>query len=155
MPKYGTHIVLKLHDDNKKEEKFLRNEVHRLAKLAWLPRRTRLVAHQSPFLLIYRFPCPLAQRLLLLEGPFHPRRDIIANKGYRDWGVNLNLGEIQTRKQEDGLLMKFLKTIAVLNPHLIKIGLGHLELHYSLLPNLVHMLMKGSQLGLEVRIPLR
>lgn len=46
--------------------------------------------------------------------------------------------------------MKILEAVTILDPHLVIVGLGHLEFSDSLGLDLVHMLAESNQLGLQV-----
>lgn len=48
--------------------------------------------------------------------------------------------------------MTILEDVTILDPHLVIVGLGRLELYNSLGPDLVHMLTESSQLDLQVGI---
>lgn len=62
------------------------------------------------------------------------------------------MGKIQVGEKKEGLLTKILEVVTILDPHLVIVGLGHLELHDNLGLDLVHMFAKSSQLDLQVGI---
>ena len=53
------------------------------------------------------------------------------------------------------MLTEVFKAVAILDPQLIVAGLGHIKLHDSFGPDLIHVLAKSYQLSRQVRVHLR
>lgn len=143
-PKQDTQIVFKLTLINTKKGE-------NKAKLSW--RSVKHILTNNSSLLVYLF----IHRASLLS-LYSPVNSVIVNlhnhitptRSHRDYGVVLDLREVQTKKEGNGLLMEVLKVFTILVTQFIEVGLRIFVLRHDAGFSHVNLFTKGCQLCRQV-----
>lgn len=121
------------------------------AKLSW--RSVKHILTNNSRLLVYLFICRaslLSLYFLVNSVIVNLHNHITPTRSHRDYGVVLDLREVQTKKKGNGLLMEVLKVFTILVTQFIEVGLRIFVLRHDAGFSHVNLFIKGCQLCHQV-----
>ena len=129
--------------DNKKANKKKKEEIQ---KTLLRTSRGIVVLHQRVQRIVGHLTWLVDHHQLFIS--LHVLRNKIGNRSHQSHKLDLDLGEVQVWEHKDNLFSKVFKTVHIVTPHFIEVGLRSLILLNGLFFHLSHMLMECSHLRL-------